>query len=83
MVKIVNGPFGQNNMHLSTLDFCQDQTRPTRKELNVPKLKSSSGLTVIIILWLLVPLLNLDLFVKRISSVGFPFFLRAKSKKHE
>ena len=34
MVKIVNGPFEQDNMHL-TLHFCQDQARPTRKELNV------------------------------------------------
>ena len=46
--KLVYGPFGQNKMH-QTLDFCN---RPARKELNVPKLKSSYELTILIyILW--------------------------------
>ena len=41
--KLVYGPFGQSNMH-HTLDLCPNQA--ARKESNVPKLKSSSGLTV-------------------------------------
>ena len=43
-IKLVYGPFGQNNMH-STLDFCP---RPARKEANVPLNKRNYGLTVLI-----------------------------------
>ena len=42
--KLVYGPFGQSNMD-STLDFFP---RPARKEMNVPLLKRSLEITVLI-----------------------------------
>ena len=43
LLKLVYGSFGQSKMH-RTLDFCQAE----RKESNVPELKSSQELTVLI-----------------------------------
>ena len=44
-IKLVYGPFGQSNMHC-TLNL--PQTSQERIEFNVPKLKSSEDLTVLI-----------------------------------
>ena len=38
--KLVYGPFLQSKMH-GTYSFCSTEPIPARKELNVPKLKSS------------------------------------------